>query len=142
MTENILDRLKYLRDFMIRNSSARRGKLGGNDLTYLDDICPDSSEREAVEVVLSRRDVKLLISSLDQRITSMENEEGAKMKEKPQFDYEQFEDYLFMAIQRARSLHVLDICDDEDVLRYLKLAERQVRWFMKDMNSRDMENEK
>lgn len=62
-----------------------------------------------------------------------------EMKDKPQFNYEEFEDNLFMAIQRARSLSVLDICDDEDVLRYLKLAEGQVRMFMKDMNSRDME---
>ncbi len=66
-----------------------------------------------------------------------------EMKEKPEFNYEEFEDNLFIAIQRARSLNVWhDVSDCDDVLMYLRLAEGQVRMFMKDMNSRDMENEK
>lgn len=40
----------------------------------------------------------------------------------PEFHYEEFEDYLFNAIQLSRNLTVDDCSDAEDVLRQLRLA--------------------
>lgn len=65
-----------------------------------------------------------------------------EMNDKPQFNYEEFEDNLFMAIQHARSLNVEDVCEYEEVLSYLRLAEGEIRMFIRNMRSRDMKEEK
>lgn len=47
---------------------------------------------------------------------------------KIEFDYEGFEDYLFEAIRHARSLNTR-YANEDDVLRYLRLAHAEVELF-------------
>ena len=49
---------------------------------------------------------------------------------KPFFYHDEFQDYLFRAIQDARGLTVEDVSNSDDVLRSLKLAIRNVEVFL------------
>jgi hypothetical protein len=64
------------------------------------------------------------------------------MKEKPEFHYEEFEDYLFNAIQISRDLTADDLSDYDDVMRYLSLAQGEVDSFYKRVSAYHKENEK
>jgi hypothetical protein len=52
------------------------------------------------------------------------------MSDNPEFYMHEFEDYLFKAIQHARSLTYDDLMDSQDVERYLSLAHSQVSLFV------------
>lgn len=49
---------------------------------------------------------------------------------KPFFYHDEFQDYLFRAIQDARGLTVEDVSNSDDVLRSLKLAISNVEVFL------------
>ena len=67
MTETILDKHKSLRDFLLNVMWESRGKLEENCFGDLDDI-----GSVAVEMVISMRQLVLLISAEDEIITMME----------------------------------------------------------------------
>jgi hypothetical protein len=66
-TENILDKHKSLRDFLLNVMWESRGKLEENDLVNLYDI-----GSVAVEMVISMTELVVLISAVDEIITMME----------------------------------------------------------------------
>lgn len=51
------------------------------------------------------------------------------MTSQPEFSYQEFEDYLFNAIQLSRNLSVNDCSDSEDVRRQLRLAMSIIEMF-------------
>ncbi len=50
--------------------------------------------------------------------------------EKPEFYYQEFEDYLFDAIIISRNLNADYCCDSDDVLRKLSLARGEIDMFL------------
>lgn len=51
----------------------------------------------------------------------------------PEFHYEEFEDYLFNAIQLSRNLSFDDCCDSVDVLRQLTFAADTIEMFSREV---------